>query len=68
MEMNLLEQILRTVSEAARFPVIVILLCFLGFSLFSIGMTASEAWNERRHIHYHLSHLLENLHKHAQSA
>lgn len=61
MEMNLLEQIMRTVSEAARFPVIIVLLCFLGFSLFSIGMAASEAWNERRHIHYHLSRLLENL-------
>lgn len=61
MEMNLLEQILRTVSETARYPVIIALLCFLGFSLFSIGMTASEAWYERRHIHYHLSHLLEKL-------
>lgn len=63
METTLLEQIMRAVSEAARLPVILALLIFLAFSLFSIGMLASEAWGERRQIRYQLSLLLEDLQK-----
>ena len=63
METTYLEQILRAVSEAARLPVIIALLIFLAFSLFSIGMLASEAWGERRQIRFRLSLLLEDLQK-----
>lgn len=61
METTIMEQIMRTIAEASRIPVITALLCFLGYSLFSIGTAASEAWSERRHIHYHLSRLLDTL-------
>ena len=61
MKTTILDQMMRAVSEMARIPVIISLLLFLAFSLFSLGMVASEAWNERRQIHYHLSRLLENL-------
>ena len=61
MKTTILDQMMRAVSEAARIPVIITLLLFLGFSLFSLGIVVSEAWNERRQIHYHLSRLLEAL-------
>lgn len=61
MQTNLLEQIMRAVSDAARIPVIIALLVFLAFSLFSIGMVLSEAFGERRYIHYQVSRLLETL-------
>lgn len=63
METTYLEHILRAVSEAARLPVIIALIIFLAFSLFSIGMLASEAWGERRQIRFRLSLLLEDLQK-----
>lgn len=61
METNILEQILRTIAELSRYPVIVALILFLGFALFSIGVTASEAWTERRHLNYQLPRLLDVL-------
>lgn len=56
---TILEQMMRAIADAARIPVIIALFCFLAFSLFSIGMTAMEAWGERRYLDYHLPGLLE---------
>ena len=61
MESTFLEQLMRAAAEAARIPVIAILLFFLGFSLFSIGAIASEAWGERRHVKVRLSRLMDEL-------
>lgn len=58
---TILEQMMRAIADAARIPVIIALFCFLAFSLFSIGMTAMEAWGERRYLDYHLPGLLEEL-------
>ena len=59
MELSVLQTVLRTIASAARIPVIVILIGFIAFSLFSIGWLIVEAFRERLHLKYHLPKLLD---------
>lgn len=63
MELDLLQNILRSVASAMKYPVIVILLIFIAFAVFCIGWIIVEAAVERRHINYSLPHLLDELRK-----
>ncbi len=67
MELSVLETILRTIASAARIPVIVILIVFVAFSVFSIGWLIVEALRERVHLKYHLPKLLDELKENADT-
>ena len=61
MEMSTLESMLHAISTAARTPVIIILIAFIVFAIFSVGWLIGEALGERRKIHYRLSKLLDTI-------
>ncbi len=61
MELTVIETILRTIASAARIPIIIILIGFVAFSLFSIGWLIIEAARERLHLKYHLPKLLDDM-------
>ena len=61
MELTVLQQILRTISSAMKYPVIVILIIFIAFSVFCIGWIVVEMITERRHLKYSLPKVLDDL-------
>ncbi len=63
MELSVIETVLRTIAAAARIPVIILLIAFVAFSLFSIGWLLIEALKERIHLKYHLPKLLDEMQK-----
>ena len=61
MELSLLQKVLRTIASIAQVPVIILLIVFIGFSLFCIGWITVEGIKERLHLNYHLSRLLDTM-------
>ncbi len=64
MELSLFQDILRTVAEAMRIPVIIILILFIAFSVFCIGWIIAEFFSERIHMKYKLPELMDALKLH----
>ena len=61
MELTVLQQILRTISSAMKYPVIIILIIFIAFAVFCIGWIVVETITERRHLKYSLPKVLDDL-------
>ena len=61
MELDIFQKILRAVATALRVPVIIILIIFIAFAVFSIGWLLVELFTERRHMKYSLPKLLDEM-------
>ena len=61
MDLNIFQEVLRTVAEAMRIPVIIILILFIAFAVFCIGWIIAEYFRERRHMNYSLPCLMDDL-------
>ena len=61
MNITFIDRILRIIAGAVRIPVVILLLLFLAFSLYSLGWIIAEGVLERRHVRFHLPHLLDTL-------
>lgn len=60
---SVFHQILRAVSSTLELPVVIILILFLAFAVFSVGWLLSEYFSEHRHMKEQLPKLLEALRK-----
>ena len=59
MELTILQKILRNIAAYMKYPVIVVLILFIAFAVFSIGWILVEAFTERRHMKYSMPQLLD---------
>ncbi len=59
--LSVVQYILRVISEAIKYPVIIILIALIGFSVFSIGWVIAEAVTERRHLNVSMPKLLDKM-------
>ena len=58
---SVFHNVLRAVAGALELPVVVLLLLFLGLSIYCAGWAIVEYYTERRHVHVTLPTLLERL-------
>lgn len=61
MELSVFQEILRSVASATRIPVIIILILFIAFAVFSVGWLIVEALSERRHLKVSLPKLMDEM-------
>ena len=58
---SVFHKILRSIASAMELPVVIGLILFIAFTLFSIGWWAVEYFRERRHMRITLPALLDEL-------
>ena len=61
MDMSIFQYVLRIIANALKYPVIIILILLIAFSVFSIGWIIAEAVSERRHMNVSLPKLLDKM-------
>lgn len=59
--LSVFQYILRVIAEALKYPVIIILILLIAFSVFSIGWIIAEALSERRGMNVSLPELLDRM-------
>ncbi len=60
-EASELSRVMRTICGSLEQPVIIVLLCILGFTLFLIGTLIAEIISERRHLHVWVPQLVDEI-------
>ena len=61
MQLSIVQYVLRTISNVIKYPVIIILIILIAFSVFSIGWIIVEAATEKRHMTASLPRLIEKM-------